>query len=53
MDADSIAALDNIIAMHREAAAQGDEGARGIVNAATEVKAIYERLNGLARSPKP
>ena len=53
MDADAAAALDNIIAVHGAAAASGDEGARGIVAAATEVKAIYERLNGLARSPKP
>ena len=53
MDPDVQAALDNIIAVHGEAAAAGDEGARGIVAAAGEVKAIYERLAGLARSPKP
>jgi hypothetical protein len=53
MDPEAEAALDNIIAVHGDAAAAGDKGAKGIVTAALEVKVIYERLNGLARSPKP
>jgi len=46
MDSDSVVALKKIVAAHTQAAASGDEGAIGIVNAANHVMAIHKRLNG-------
>ena len=46
MDSDSVVALKKIVAAHTEAAAGGDEGAIGIVDAANYVMAIHKRLSG-------
>ena len=45
MDSDSVVALKKIVAAHTEAAAGGDEGAVGIVDAANQVLAIHKSLN--------
>ena len=46
LDSDAVVALEKIVAAHAEAAARGEEGAIGIVDAANHVLAIHKRLNG-------
>jgi hypothetical protein len=45
LDSDAVVALEKIVAAHTEAAARGEEGPLGIVDAANHLLAIHKRLH--------